>query len=212
MSRRKTLHSYEYPYHITARSNNKEWFYLDKSLCWSIFCEKLNLASEMFQFQILAFVLMSNHYHLILKIIPEHKLGSIMNWLQTSISREINKKAGRINHIFGGPYKSSLITKTIYYAHVLKYVYRNPVRAGMCENVQTYPYSTLNSKDIKLNLNDSLNISNLLPKEECDYLNWLNTPLEKDYDEIIRKGLKKSKMKLVDSIRRKNHILEDSIF
>jgi len=205
MPRRKIQHSCEFPYHITARANNKEWFYIEKSDCWQIFTEKLNLAREKFNFLIYAFVLMSNHYHLIGKINNDHNLGSIMSWLQKSISRGINRKANRINHVFGGPYKASLITKDTYYAHVLKYVYRNPVRAGICLDVQDYYFSTLNSKDILIS-GEKLEIASLVPEENKTLLAWLNTPLPVEYDEAISKSLKKSEMKIVDTANRKPHI------
>lgn len=214
MAKRKTKHSYKYPYHITARANNKDWFYLGINQCWQVFCEKLNLANEKFGLQIIAFVLMSNHYHLIAKIIPDHKLGSIMNWFQTSISRTINKKAGRINHVFGGPYKSSLITKPTYYAHVLKYVYSNPVRAGISQNVQGYEYSTLNSKEITLLVGkqDNASIMKFIPEDEDELLKWLNIPLPVEYESTIRRGLRKSEMRIVDNRYRKSHILDSFIF
>src|SRR5690606_22174225 len=133
MPRKPLLYIHEYPYHVTARSNNKEWFYIAKSLLWEIFISELNSHKEKFGIRIHAFVLMDNHYHLLLSTRGEFYLGEVMQSLQRSIARKINSEAQRINHVFGGAYKGCLINNPIYYAHVVKYIYRNPIKAGLVQ-------------------------------------------------------------------------------
>src|SRR5580704_8555974 len=109
MPRRKTIYTWEYPYHLVSRSNNQAWFSIPIDQCWEIFCDKLNHISDVYDFKIHSFVLMSNHTHLIGTPSEEHYLGEVMNWLQSSVARTINRVSGQINHVFGGPYKPSLI-------------------------------------------------------------------------------------------------------
>jgi putative transposase len=52
MPRKKLIYTDQFPYHVTARSNNKEWFYLPISEVWNIFTSKLCEASLKFKFQI----------------------------------------------------------------------------------------------------------------------------------------------------------------
>src|SRR5690606_20442105 len=89
-----------------------------------------------------AVVLMPNHFHMILTV-PMHDLGVVMNRLMTSVSRRANLFSGRTGHLFGGPYFWSLIASFRYYGHALKYVYRNPVKGGLCERVERYPFGSL---------------------------------------------------------------------
>jgi len=110
---------------------------------WRITTKLLNKASLKYKIHIHAYVLMSNHYHLVASTHEDFNIGKVMCWLQTSISKAVNHKTQRVNHVFGGTYKASLITSPIYFANVIKYVYRNPVKANLCGNVENYKFSTL---------------------------------------------------------------------
>lgn len=177
--------THEYPYHLVARSNNKEWFYLSTKECWFIFEDLLQQINQRFHFQTHAFVLMNNHYHLIGSASENYPLCKVMEWLQRAANRIINNKAGRINHLFGGPYKGSLITSEVYYYHALKYLYRNPVRAGMVSLVEDYNFSTLRKTKVPLFAPNS-GIDVLVPKDEKDFLLYLN----KDYSETAYQTIK----------------------
>ncbi|MEZ4749959.1 MAG: transposase [Bdellovibrionota bacterium] len=141
MPRKAIIRSDDLPYHVSGRSNNKEWFYLPMPEVWDIFCEKLLMVSVEYGAQVIAFVLMNNHYHLLLTT-PFANLDRIMNYLVREVSRSIGKKAGRINHVFGGRYYWSLIDNAVYFSHAYKYVYRNPLEAGICRSVGDFPFGT----------------------------------------------------------------------
>src|SRR5574338_252694 len=126
MPRKPLIRSQIYPYHVTSRANNREWFFLPQAICWEVFGEKLSIVSERYRAKVLAFVLMSNHFHLLIQT-PDGNLDAIMNYLIREVSRTIGARSRRINRIFGGRYKWSLIQDECYIAHVYKYVYRNPV-------------------------------------------------------------------------------------
>jgi len=195
MARRSLIYTDYYPYHIMARSNNKEWFYIPQEQVWQIFTETLNDLSLTHGLRVHAFVLMSNHYHLIATA-SKFDLGAVMQQLQQRVSRKINKAAGRINHVFGGPYKGSLISTPGHYKIVLKYVYRNPVAADMCRGVEDYRFSSLNSDDV--NTSFPYNIDCLMNYKKEVLLSWLNnsTSKERSRREITR-GLLKTEFKPV---------------
>ena len=108
MPRRPLIETEQFPYHVTSRSNNKEWFYLPLKECWEIFCNQLVETSSKYNVNIYAFTLMSNHFHLILST-PQANLGEVMRHFLTGVSKAIQFKAKRINHIFGSRYKWSLL-------------------------------------------------------------------------------------------------------
>lgn len=193
MARKKLNHTNLYPYHIYARTNNKEPFPMDMSEVWEIFQKKLSIYSEKYQLDVHAFVLMSNHYHLIATTSGIYELGEIMREFHKATSQNINLRTNRINHVFGGPYKASLITQDSYYYNVLKYVYANPIKAKLVEKVENYNFSTLsNSNQIKTSR----------PKNgiDCDIpydnlYSWVNSDFENELFLGIKKGLKKTVFK-----------------
>ena len=142
MPRKRFIRSDSYPYHIVSRSNNREWFYIPIEEFWRILVSVLALDPVSSKLKIHALVLMSNHFHLLASSV-DGNLGEPMEYLLREVCRRVNQVAGRQNHVFGGPYKWSLITNTSYYLLCLKYIYRNPVSAHICEKVEEYPFSTL---------------------------------------------------------------------
>jgi putative transposase len=204
MPRKPLIYTHENPYHILARSNNKEWFELPLSECWTIFAAGLNHIQFEYGFSTHLFVLMDNHYHLIGTCCEKHNLGEVMSWFQKYVSRKINARTGRINHIFGGRYKASLIAHPAHFAAVFKYVARNPVRAGICERVEPYGFSTLNSvSSSKIVISSAGKWAVDIPLDHIDQFRWLNEPSLVEIDEIIRKSLQKTQFKPIGrTIRR----------
>jgi len=142
MPRKKLIRSSIYPYHVTSRSNNKEWFYIPIQDVWGHSYKLLNEGANQFNVQIDAFVLMNNHYHLCIHT-PDANIDMFMQFFNKNLGKEISKQAGRINRIFGAPYKWSLIKTDSYYQHVIRYIYQNPLRAGLVQYCRDYPYSDL---------------------------------------------------------------------
>ncbi len=142
MSRfQRKLHP-DFPLHITGRCNNRENFPVPIEHAWGVFSDHLYLINQRFNIRVCAFVLMSNHYHLICRD-PELQLSKGMEFFMRETSKEMARRSGRINRIWGAPFYSSIITSPLHYLHAYKYLYRNPVAAAMSENVETYPWSTL---------------------------------------------------------------------
>lgn len=142
MGRLNRILQSEYPYHVTMRTNNKVNFEVDLDLLWEYICDQLLFCSHAFKIEIHNFVLMSNHYHMMIRT-PDANLDKFMRHFNRELSREITYKTGCINHKFGGRYHASVIDDLNYYSTAYKYVYRNPMQAGVCSSVQNYKYSSL---------------------------------------------------------------------
>ncbi len=140
MPRKPIVRSREHFYHLTARSNNREDFYLPKNEVWGIFSTELVRLQLEIELEVAAFVLMDNHFHLLARC-READIDRAMFLLMKRVSQRIRKEACRINHVFGGRYKGCLITDYCYLLNAFKYVVRNPVAAGLVERVQEYPFS-----------------------------------------------------------------------
>lgn len=189
MPRKKTFKTADYPYHVTARSSNKEWFYLPMDQVWQIFMNYLWFVSMTYKVRIHAFVLMDNHFHLLLRT-PEANIDEAMNYLLREVSKTIGIEANRQNQIFGGPYHWTVIKNSIYYHHAYKYIYRNPVHAGICWKVEDYPYSTLRGllgrDQVLFPVADNM----CLISDPYRQLEWLNRDFESDDKIAIKKALK----------------------
>lgn len=192
MPRKKLVYTHEFPYHVYARSNNREWFYLPPHETWNIFVSELNRTFTEHKMSLHAFVLMSNHYHMLVTADPSYSLGEAMCELQKSVSRRINKVAERSNHVFGGPYKAALIKHGKDFSDVLKYIYRNPVKAGMVDLVEKHPYSTISNSRMIITP-PSPEIMKEIP---CDILTWLNSPSDQEKEEKIKKALRRTEFKI----------------
>jgi REP element-mobilizing transposase RayT len=200
MPRRKLIYSKEWAYHVTARVNNREVFPGDLSFCWGTICIELQLQATQREIRIHALVLMPNHFHLILTT-PEAPISEVMRSVMSSSTKIINAYNGRTGHLFGGRYHWSLITSRLYYSHALKYVLRNPVKAGLADSAAAYPFSSypgsigMTHQPLTI-LPPLLGLEGLVPSDIEEFDQWVNEPQEKEANEAIKKALKRKVFKL----------------
>ncbi len=185
-----------FPYHVTARSNNCEWFFLASNEIWEICSYLFDLVAQRYHSKVYEFVLMSNHFHLLIET-PEANLGAIMNYFMREFSRSVCTKTNRINHIFGGRYKGSLISNPLYFAHVYKYILRNPVEVGLSTRVETYAFSTFQREIGKpvtfpIEVIHSSSLSEYIPKYLTERTHWLNTKYDQEQAQLLRNSLKRT--------------------
>ena len=202
MPRKILSETTELPYHITARGNNREAFPGDSAFLWKAFTSELYLQSILHGNRTHAFVLMPNHFHLLLTV-PKVALSKTMREFMSSSTRIINVRNGRSGHVFGGRYHWTIIDNPAYFAHALKYVYRNPVRAGLSPDVASYPFSTFagiaGSASLPLKITPPKGgLDRLIPGgESIEKLEiWLDQPHRVEESEAIREALKRNCFKL----------------
>jgi|GEM_PF-204725 REP element-mobilizing transposase RayT len=205
MPRPKRIYSDVFPYHVSTRCINREWFGLPRPVLWNLFEDYLYGAHHFYGLLIHAFMLMDNHFHL-LSSTPGANIDEVMRYFLTETSREISRMTGRINQTYGGPYRASLINNMGYYHHAYKYLYRNPVKAGICPRVEDYPYSTLRGVlGLQKCIIPMVPDFYLFDTSTEQTLAWLNTANPQETDERIRKGLHRSAFApSIDRHRRKN--------
>jgi putative transposase len=195
------------PYHIIARTNKQEAFPLELRLIWKIYEEELFFIHHAYGVQIHSFVLMNNHFHLILSD-PRGTIDLAMRWLMTQSSKRINKQAGTKNHLYGQRHYRSLIPNYHYYMHAYKYVYRNPVEAGACEKVEEYEFSTLRGLLGLQKLNIPLFGDELFNDFEGN-LRWLNMAGYKERRLAIKAALNRTVFTLPKTSSRRLSALEN---
>lgn len=92
------------------------------------FLKALGEACHAFRLQLRAYVLMPNHYHLLLTT-PEGNLSQAMAWLLTAFTVRYNKSHNRIGHVFQGRFKAQIIDDRAYARALISYLHLNPIRS-----------------------------------------------------------------------------------
>ena len=127
-------------YHIMSHGNgNQDIFLCDKDR--SLFLSLLEDLSDRFNLEIYAYVLMSNHYHLLLKT-ADANLSKAMQWFGTTYTRQFNLNNHTGGHLFQGRYKSIIVQNDAYLLRLSCYIHRNPLRAGIVERIANYKWSS----------------------------------------------------------------------
>ena len=191
MPRKQLIRCNNTPYHVTTRSNNCEWFSLPMPLMWALSKKCLHEAHESHPIELVSFVLMSNHYHMIL-FTPKSNIDLFMYEFNKRLALEVKNRSGHINRIFGGRYKWCLIRSHHYFSNCYRYVYQNPLRAGIIENCENYPFSTLNyvvkNKSFAIPIHDQFGFKD-------DYtLRWLNQAIDEEEKVQLKKTLYRSQV------------------
>lgn len=128
-------------YHITARGNEKGEIFLDGE-DREKFLFYLEVVQERYKALIYSFVLMGNHYHLLLETTSPN-LSRLMRDLNGHYTLYFNKRHDRNGHLFQGRYKSILVDREAYLLELSRYIHLNPVRSGIAGRPQEHEYSSV---------------------------------------------------------------------
>lgn len=115
-------------YHVMSRGNHQEAIYRNDRDC-EIFLDTLEEACGRTGWRVHAFVLMGNHYHLLLET-PESNLVAGMKWLQGTYTQRFNSRHKLWGHLLQGRYKALLVDGAggDYFLTVSNYIHLNPAR------------------------------------------------------------------------------------
>jgi len=115
-------------YHVTARGNERREIFWDDTDRFH-FLGLLGELGERFGARVHAYVLMDNHYHLLLET-PELNLSLTMQWCNVSYSVWFNRRHRRCGHLFQGRFGADLVEDDAGWQEVARYVHLNPVRVA----------------------------------------------------------------------------------
>lgn len=119
----------QYPgaiYHVTHRGNERKAIFSDNKDRLR-FLEIFTQSIETYDIWTYSFVLMSNHFHLLVET-PLGNLGEFMRYLNITYTSYFNRRHKRTGPLYQGRYKSVLIEKDAYFSIVSRYIHLNPVR------------------------------------------------------------------------------------
>ena len=127
-------------YHITSRGNEKNPIYR-KGEDYQRFLEILSELPQRYGVILHGYVLMGNHYHLLLET-SKGNITKVMHYLNATYTGYFNRKYNRVGHLFQGRYKGILIEKERYLLSVSRYIHVNPIRAMITKLPEEYRWSS----------------------------------------------------------------------
>ena len=139
MPRHPRVHAEGLLYHVIARGNDGQKIFLRES-DYQAFIEALRTVRERYPFSLYAYVLMSNHFHLLLEV-ERFSTARILQSLLTGYVRRFNKTHRRRGHLFEGRYKAIVCDRDSYLLELVRYIHLNPVRARMVKRPGEWEWS-----------------------------------------------------------------------
>ncbi len=130
-----------YPHHIIQRGNNRQAIFVDQEDCQRLL-DDLKQHAAVHQVAIHAYVLMSNHLHLLATPATPEGVPRLMQAVGRGYVRYFNRRHQRSGTLWEGRYRSTLIEAERYLLACMVYIDLNPVRAGMVTAPIDYPWSS----------------------------------------------------------------------
>ena len=129
------------PQHIIQRGNNRTAIFVSEE-DYSFYLDCLREAAESNELAIHAYVLMTNHVHLLATPNQETSIGKTLQSLGRRYVQHFNYTHRRTGTLWEGRYKATIIDSEAYLLTCSRYIEMNPVRAGMVAHPREYPWSS----------------------------------------------------------------------
>jgi len=188
--------------HITQRASGAEKLFHEEDDFLEMLA-RLKKISQNYEIELISFVLMPNHVHLLLEQ-NEANLHEAMRELFSRYARRHNKKYERKGHLFGGRYRQAVCLDEAYFIAVSLYIHLNPVRAGLVLHPSDYRWSSC-----RLFLDSEVGDSFVSPHRILELLSDDSLKARDIYREMLEEG-KKIRMGEVLEDRRAIHDLQTS--
>ena len=140
MARRKIQFESGKCYHIYNRGCNKENIFLNEDN-YQYLIRLFSKNIKTFNVTIIAYCLMPNHYHLLLRQNNDIGLDRFIQSVFNSYTKAFNKMHSRSGTLFEGPYRNIVVNDDIYLSHLCRYIHRNPLDAGLVKDIRRWKYS-----------------------------------------------------------------------
>ncbi|HEC29336.1 MAG TPA: transposase [Gammaproteobacteria bacterium] len=141
MARLPRIYVKNQPQHIIQRGNNREPIFVDKQ-DYLFYLKCLQEAVKNHELHVHAYVLMTNHVHLLASPQQESSTGKVMQSIGRRYVQYFNYRYDRTGTLWEGRYKSTLIDSEQYLLICMRYIELNPVRANMVSHPKEYRWSS----------------------------------------------------------------------
>lgn len=193
------------PQHVIQRGNNRDViFAADED--YEFYLVKLRAACEKYRCEIHAYVLMTNHVHMLITPHSEEGIGKVMQSLGRYYVQYFNYQYQRTGTLWEGRYKATLLDSEQYLLTCYRYIELNPVRAGMVKHPSEYPWSSYRYN--ALGRKDSL----LTPHVLYERLGHDNAMREKAYRGLFRNHISDKTLEQIREATNKAWVLGNDRF
>lgn len=134
-------------YHVLNRGNRREQVFYDP-LDYHSFITLMTQANERVRMRVLGYCLMPNHFHFVLWPRADCDISRWMHWLMSTHARRHHMRYSTEGRIWQGPFKAIPVQENTHLINVLRYVERNPLRAGLVTDAKAWRWSSLHSRDV----------------------------------------------------------------
>ena len=179
-------------YHVYSRGSEKRTIFLDRA-DRDRFLQRLKEYKADYLVSIIAYCLMPNHYHFLLRQHTDTPISKFVYKLNLAYAMYFNKRYERVGPLFQGRFKAKLIEKDEYLLHLSRYIHLNPLETVGLQSLEDYPWSSLQYYGEKKNdkLVDTSDILSHFGKGNAalDYLNFVKsegqTKLKSKMEELL---------------------------
>ncbi len=196
----------DFPHHIIQRGNNRQkvFFAIDTR---KKYLELVKEYALQWDASVLAYCLMTNHIHLLIKPHQEDSLAKMMQGVSQGYAKYINRRYKRTGRLWESRYYSCVVDEESYLWQVAWYIEKNPKRAGLVRQEEDYPYSSARAH--VLDVPDKVLTEELFDTEERNgYIEFLKTePTDKEISNI-RKATKIGRPKIGRPLGDENFIIK----
>ena len=120
-------------YHLLSRGNERSDIFIGEK-DRNGFLDAVGEMSERFDIDIFAYVLMDNHYHLLVKQVGNNGISNTIRLLQNSYAKYVNTRQNRHGSLFQSPFKAVLVNSGEQFIHVARYIHLNPLTSYLIKN------------------------------------------------------------------------------
>lgn len=180
-----------YPHHIVQRGNNRGKVFFSRK-DYEKYLSLLEKYSEDKKNSILAYCLMPNHVHMLIRPLEEESLSKMMQGVTLCYTQYFNREKARTGRLWESRYYSTVIDEERHLWAVSKYIESNPVRVGISKRPEDYLYSSARAH--LLGKQDQLLKEDLFDKRELrEYREFMKVEDAKKFQEEIRRQTRSGK-------------------
>lgn len=127
-------------YHIYNRGSGRHPIFREATN-YQLVLKRLKESTDELSVAVIAYCLMPNHYHFLLRQDGLHAAGLVPQRVFNSYTKAFNKRYNRTGTLFEGRFKAIHIDREGYLLHLCRYIHANPVKDGMVTRLEDWPYS-----------------------------------------------------------------------